>query len=395
MPSALDAGTLHYERFFQTSGDLLWVVDSAGRFVRANAAFRDVLGYPDQTLMGQPLAALLHAEDAAPVLAFLEGREGGGQGGGGASEDAPLRVNARFIHRDLTERRVSLSLRRVAEGGEVFFYGAGREVIEQESEDRRRGRAAVLQKMQATARVGGWEVDVRSGSLYWTDETFRLHEVPPGFKPVIETAIAFYTPESVPIITAAVEGCMKGQAFDLELQLLTATGRRLWVRAAGEPVIEDGQVVRLIGSFQDIDDFKRREIELTEKLAIIKEQRSAIHAMSAPIIEVWDGVLALPVVGKLDKARAAEMTGHILSAVVAKSASYAILDLTGVEAVDEATADHVVRILGAIQLLGARCIVTGIRPAVAQTLTELGSGFGGARTARDLRGAIKICMAAS
>ncbi|HLM71867.1 MAG TPA: STAS domain-containing protein, partial [Polyangiaceae bacterium] len=98
--------------------------------------------------------------------------------------------------------------------------------------------------------------------------------------------------------------------------------------------------------------------------------------------------------GKLDQARAAEMTGRILSAVVATSASYAILDLTGVEAVDEATADHVVRILGAIQLLGAQCIVTGIRPAVAQTLTELGSGFGGARTVRDLREAIKICMAA-
>jgi rsbT co-antagonist protein RsbR len=395
MPSALEAGTLHYERFFQTSEDLLCVVDSAGRFVCANAAFRDVLGYPEQTLVGQPFAALVHAEDAAPVLAFLEGRERGDQGGGGVREDVPLRVNARFIHRDRTDRRVSLSLRRVAEGGEAFFYGAGREVVEQESEEQRRGRAAVLQKMQATARVGGWEVDVRSGSLYWTDETYRLHEVPPGFKPVIETAIAFYAPESVPIITAAVEGCMKGQAFDLELQLLTATGRRLWVRAAGEPVIEDGQVVRVIGSFQDIDDFKRREIELTEKLAIIKEQRSAIHAMSAPIIEVWDGVLALPVVGKLDAARAAEMTGRILSAVVAKSASYAILDLTGVEAVDEATADHVVRILGAVQLLGAQCIVTGVRPAVAQTLTDLGSGFGGARTARNLREAIKICMAAS
>jgi len=391
----MDAGTLHYERFFQTSGELLCVVDSAGRFVRANAAFRDVLGYPEQTLLGQPFAALVRAEDAAPVLAFLEGRERGGQGGASEGEGAPLRLNARFIHRDLSDRRVSLSLRRVAEGREVFFYGTGREVLEQVSEDQRWRRAALLQKMQATARVGGWEVDVHSGSLYWTDETYRIHEVPPGFKPVIETAIAFYAPESVPIITAAVEGCMKGQAFDLELQLLTATGRRLWVRAAGEPVIEDGQVVRVIGSFQDIDDFKRREIELTEKLAIIKEQRSAIHAMSAPIIEVWDGVLALPVVGKLDAARAAEMTGRILSAVVAKSASYAILDLTGVEAVDEATADHVVRILGAVQLLGAQCIVTGVRPAVAQTLTDLGSGFGGARTARNLREAIKICMAAS
>ncbi len=100
-------------------------------------------------------------------------------------------------------------------------------------------------------------------------------------------------------------------------------------------MIEDGKVVRLIGAFQDIDSFKRREIELEEKLAIINEQRSAIRALSAPIIQVWDRVLALPVVGTLDEERAAEITGRLLDAVVNHKAKYAILDLTGVETVDE------------------------------------------------------------
>ncbi|MDI1442778.1 PAS domain S-box protein [Polyangium sp. 6x1] len=381
METVRDVRPLAYERFFETSGDLLCVLDREGRFVQANRAFRDVLGYVEEALVGQPFAAIVHPEEAAEVRAFFEG---GGEG------DATLRITKRLLHRDLSPRTVSLSLRRVAE--DAAIYGTGRQVYEHESADAGRRHEDVLQKMQATARVGGWEVDNRTGDLYWTEETYRIHEVPAGFRPILETAINFYTPEAIPVITAAVEGCMRGEGYDLELQILTATGKRLWVRASGHPVFEDGKVIRLIGAFQDIDDFKRREIELQEKLAIIEEQRSAIHAMSAPIIQVWDGVLALPVVGMLDEARASEITGRMLSAVVSQAAKYAILDLTGVESVDEATADHVVRIIRSIQLLGAQSIVTGIRPAVAQTLISLGAGFAGARTVSNLREAIKLCM---
>jgi rsbT co-antagonist protein RsbR len=378
-PPGTDA--LRYERFFQTSGDLLCVLDTEGRFQRSNEAFHDVLGYPEETLLGTGLLRIVHPEDAAQAQTFLHES---GQG------DGALRVTARFLHRDLTHRRLSFSLRRVAE--DAAIYGAGREVLEQETDAEARRRAEVLQKTQATAMVGGWEVDCRTNELYWTDETYRIHEVPPGFKPVLETAINFYAPESVPIISAAVEQCMKGIGYHVELQLITAKGRRLWVRAAGQPVLEDGVVVRLIGAFQDIDLFKRREIEVEEKLAIITAQRTAIRALSAPIIQVWDRVLALPVVGTLDEERAAEITGRMLDAVASHAARYAILDLTGVETVDEGTADHLVKIIRAIQLLGAQSIVTGIRPAMARTLVASGAGFAGARTVSNLREAIKIAM---
>ena len=381
MASSLDAGALHYERFFQTSGDLLCVLDTAGRFVRANDAFHDVLGYPESTLLGVDLVSVVHPEDAAETRTFLHET---GQG------DGSVRVFARFLHRDLTYRRLSFSLRRVAE--DAATYGAGREMMEQESVEQARRRTAVLQQTQATAMVGGWEIDCLTNELYWSDETYRIHEVPPGYKPIVATALAFYAPESVPIITAAVQGCMKGEAYHVELELLTAKGRRLWVRASGQPILEDGKVVRLVGAFQDIDLFKRRELEVEEKLAIINEQRSAIRALSAPIIQVWDRVLALPVVGILDEERAEEITGRMLDAVASHSARYAILDLTGVETVDEGTANHLVKIIRAIQLLGAKSIVTGIRPAMAQTLVALGAGFAGAQTVSNLREAIKISM---
>jgi rsbT co-antagonist protein RsbR len=373
------SAALRYDRLFQTSSDLLCILGLDGKFISVNPAFRDVLGYVEDALVGREFKSILHADDVTTLTTFLEG-----------PEDGFLRASLRFVHRDLSERRLALALRRITADGAI--YGTAREVLHQDDGLAARRRADVLQKMEVTAQVGGWEIDLQAGTLFWTMETYRIHEVPAGFKPDVQTAINFYAPEAVPVITAAIEQAMKGIAFDLELQLITAKGRRIWVRASGHAVFEDGVVVRLVGAFQDIDAFKRREIELEEKLAIIEEQKSAIHAMSAPIIQVWDGVLALPVVGMLDESRASEITIRMLDAVVHQAANYAILDLTGVETVDDGTADYVLRIIRSIQLLGAQCIVTGIRPAVAQTLISLGAGFAGARTVSNLREAIKICM---
>lgn len=379
MQAEIASSALRYDRLFQTSGELLCVLSIDGKFIVANPAFREVLGYVEEALMGQELLSIILSDDTPSIKAFLEG-----------AEDGHMRADVRFAHRDLSERKLSLSLRRIA--ADKAIYGTAREIFDHDDIIAARRRAEVLQTMEVTAQVGGWEVDIKTGSLFWTTETYRIHEVPAGFKPDLQTAINFYSPEAVPVITAAVEQAMKGIAYDLELQIITAKGRRLWVRAAGHAVFEDGAVVRLVGAFQDIDAFKRREIELEEKLAIIEQQKSAIHAMSAPIIQVWDGVLALPVVGMLDEARASEITSRMLDSVVQQAANYAILDLTGVETVDDGTADYVLRIIRSIQLLGAQCIVTGIRPAVAQTLISLGAGFAGARTVSNLREAIKICM---
>ncbi|MDI1478050.1 STAS domain-containing protein [Polyangium sp. y55x31] len=261
------------------------------------------------------------------------------------------------------------------------------------SDDTIRRTVILLQQTQALARVGGWELDCRSNQLFWTEETYRIHETPPGFAPELETAINFYAPEWIPAISKAVERCVgAAEPFDLELELLTYKKRRLWVRAAGHAHVEDGKVVRIFGAFQDIDDKKRREIEVQEKLTIIEQQRSTIHSMSAPIIQVWDGVLALPVVGQLDEARAADITERLLESVVSLAASQVILDLTGVETVDDATADHLLRIIRATTLLGAQSIITGVRPAVAQTLVALGADLTTTTVRSNLREAIKAAM---
>ncbi|MRG90366.1 STAS domain-containing protein [Polyangium spumosum] len=382
MSSAHDEHSIPYDLFFQTSRDLLCVLRGDGRMIRTNDAFRSVLGYPESILVGEPLLKLLHPEDAGPVRAFLASNEGG---------DANVSVRARFLHRDLSHRSLVFVLRRVA--GDTKLYGSGIEIHTQEPVPDWERRRNLFHKMGATAKVGGWDVDLETGEQYWTEETYRIHELPLSHDPKVDTGIASYAPEDQATIAAAFgAAASEGKPYDLELQLITATGRRVWVRTAGVPVMENGKVVRVMGAFQDIDEFKRRELDLEEKLAIIEAQRSEIQALSVPIIQVWDDVLALPVVGEVDEARAADITSRLLDAVVATGARFAILDLTGVESVDAGTAERLSGILRAIRLLGAEGIVTGIRPAVAQMFATLEAGFAGARTLSNLREAIKVCM---
>ena len=129
--------------------------------------------------------------------------------------------------------------------------------------------------------------------------------------------------------------------------------------------------------------------ELEEKLATIEVQRAAIRELSTPIIEIWDGVLCLPVVGVLDTTRSAEMTEALLAAIVEKKADCAIIDITGIQVMDTGTADHFLRMARAVRLLGANCVLTGINPAIAQTIIHMGVDLSGVVTHRTMRNALQ------
>jgi rsbT co-antagonist protein RsbR len=132
----------------------------------------------------------------------------------------------------------------------------------------------------------------------------------------------------------------------------------------------------------------RYQKELEEKLATIDQQRAAIRELSTPVIEVWEGVLCLPVVGVMDTSRSADMTETLLRAVVDRHASCAIIDVTGIEVMDTGTADHFLRMAKAVRLLGAECVLTGISPGIAQTIVHMGVDLTGVTTHRSLRDAL-------
>jgi rsbT co-antagonist protein RsbR len=130
-----------------------------------------------------------------------------------------------------------------------------------------------------------------------------------------------------------------------------------------------------------------RELEM--KLQMIEMQQAAIRDLSTPIIEVWAGVLCLPVVGLVDSQRSAEMTETLLEMIVAKQARTAIVDITGIDVMDTKTADHFIKMAKAVRLLGSECILSGINPSIAQTLTHIGVDLTGIRTMRNLRDALQ------
>ena len=143
---------------------------------------------------------------------------------------------------------------------------------------------------------------------------------------------------------------------------------------------------------REVEERARAEQELREKLELIARQDEAIKALSTPIIGVWEGVLTLPLFGVMDSHRAAETMERLLDAVTKKGATHAIIDLTGVEIVDTSTADHIGKLAKAAALIGAQCIITGIRPAVAQTMVNIGIDLSSIVTLSTLREALRYCM---
>jgi len=133
--------------------------------------------------------------------------------------------------------------------------------------------------------------------------------------------------------------------------------------------------------------------ELEQKLTLIEAQRQEIHALSTPILDVWDDVLAVPLVGVLDHGRALEITEKLLQRMVDTGTRWTLLDLTGVEQVDEATADHLVKLARAVKLVGGRCVVTGVSPATADAFVSLGQGLGDLRCLPTLRDGLRHCLA--
>jgi rsbT co-antagonist protein RsbR len=138
-----------------------------------------------------------------------------------------------------------------------------------------------------------------------------------------------------------------------------------------------------------------RERELATMLATIRAQSESIRELTVPIIEVEDGIVALPVIGTIDAARAREIMETVLAHVVAHRSRHVILDLTGVGAIDTQTTDYLEKVVGGVRMLGARCIVCGLNPTTAQILVDLGANLASIQTFRSLKDGLRDSLRAT
>lgn len=142
----------------------------------------------------------------------------------------------------------------------------------------------------------------------------------------------------------------------------------------------------------EAEEKSRLLAEVNEQLATIQHQNQQIVALSAPLLDVWQGVLAVPLSGSLDNLRISEIMERLLGAIVERHVQFVILDLTGVDNLDTSNAAQLIKLLSALRLLGATGIVTGIHPAVAQIVIQLGVALQSIVTLRSLQEALRYCM---
>lgn len=142
----------------------------------------------------------------------------------------------------------------------------------------------------------------------------------------------------------------------------------------------------------EAEERTRAEAGLREQLAVVERQAEAIRSMSSPILRVWDGVLAMPVIGRVDGDRACRMMEDLLAAITRTRARCTIIDLTGVEDIDATALHDLLGLVRAVHLLGARCLVSGISPEVANTAVGLDVDLRALSSFATLEAALRCAM---
>lgn len=215
------------------------------------------------------------------------------------------------------------------------------------------------------------------------------------FPPIAESWWRAIHPDDMPEANRSITTHLTNPEIPMfaQYRVFTRQGEIRWWQIYGDtmPDTVPGRI-RAIGIARDITRLKLAEETLREQLDVITRQQSAIRAMSTPIIQVWEGILTLPLIGAFDSERATEIMDRLLSEVTRLRAHYAILDLTGIETVDTTTAEQLYRIIRAVALLGARAVLSGLNPSIAQTLTELGVDVSPFVTFRNMQGALQACL---
>lgn len=200
-----------------------------------------------------------------------------------------------------------------AAGEPTRFTGAVRDVTARRLiEEQLDQSGELLRRTEVSARIGGWELEIASSTLRWTEGIYLIHDLEPGTAPDLAHALDYYPPEVRPVIEQAVrEAIEHGTRYDLELPFVTAAGNRLWVRAQGFPTRVDGVTVKLQGTLQDITDRRQAVEDLAANRKLLADLIDAIPVPLTVKDEAHRFVIVNRAMAELHGRTTAEIVGRV------------------------------------------------------------------------------------
>ncbi|WP_142861165.1 PAS domain S-box protein [Salinigranum halophilum] len=274
-----------FERFASNVRDAFFMLPtdySEAEYV--NPAVETIYGITPEEVYDDPMAWLrhVHPDDKDELLAAMEAQQDG-------TSEWPVEQEFRIDHPNHGMRWVQTRLDVITDknGDPSRFTGVTTDITDLKERERELERnQGFLEQTQNVANVGGWEIDLRTESLRWTDEVYRIHGIDMDFEPTVEDALELYHPEDQTTIQDAVERvAAEGELYDLELRIVTADDEVRWVHTRGEPRYENGEIVGVRGTFQDITERIAHEQQLEEKTEELKQLATKYESQYRTLFE--------------------------------------------------------------------------------------------------------------
>jgi PAS domain S-box-containing protein len=373
-------GAASIQRLVDSITDLALIQLDRNAVVRGwHAAAEALTGYPASEAVGEPITLIYTDNDVAARRANADLRT--------ATETGRHEFRGWLVRKDGARfwASVAFSPLRDDAGNPQGYLGVIRDLT-----DDRVGELALLSIEQMVDAITDYEVirlDPEGVVRSWSEGARRLK----GYSAeeiVGRSASLFYTEHDsrAGLLNREMETAVRQGRVETEGWRVRKDGSQFWCNMIMSPIRDTaGELLGFVRVGRDLTEQK-------EQARLLQRQRDEILELSTPVIQVWDNVLVLPVIGTLDSARAARLTESLLDRIAAIQAEVVILDISGVPAIDTDVAQHMLRTVEAARLMGTTSILSGVRPETAQAIVHLGIDLGTLRSRNSLKDALQLAL---
>ncbi len=253
---ALHESEEKYRTLIENASEAIIVIQDF-KAVFLNPVIAGMTDYSNEEISSTPFVDFIHEDDREVVAENHIKRLNG--------ENVPARYSFRLLNKNGSFRWVELNAVRINWKGKPATLNFMIDITDRKRrEEESQATHLLLRIAGEKAKLGGWSVNLQENRVTWSDEVAAIHEMPVGYSPSAEQGISFYAPEWQERITKVfTDSAKKGIPYDEEMEIISAKGKRVWVRTIGEAVKDDtGKIIKVQGAFQDISDRKQMELEL-------------------------------------------------------------------------------------------------------------------------------------